>query len=121
MSISPKSKINNGEPDELHSNGNGHHLNPGWFLSDKSSVLLDSIPSAMVYVDKNQLVQYANKAFERIFDVDPKTLCQNELGLLIGARDNLEGKCTGLRGIVLQTGFMTRFYVLFPRSLPFLF
>src|SRR5687768_11327435 len=74
MSISSKSKIKNGENDELHSNGNGHHLNSGWLLSDKSAVLLDSIPSAMVYVDKNQHVQYANKAFERIFDIDPKIL-----------------------------------------------
>lgn len=45
-------------------------LNGKFIAEDKFSLLLNSIPSVVTYVDKNHSLQYVNDAFEKMFGID---------------------------------------------------
>ena len=71
-----KNKLSNGigniEQDDTTTPGIGGNA----FFGEKSSFLLNSIPSIITYVDKDQVLRYVNHAFEKIFNME----CSSEIG-----------------------------------------
>lgn len=62
-------------------------------MKDKFSLLLNAIPSAIIYVDDQQRMQYANEGFEKIFQVSAKEITGMPVLDFLGkqAYDSLKG------------------------------
>ncbi len=74
---------------DANKNGsNGHSINGNTIFFDKFSLLLNSVSSAIVYVDKEQKLRYANKAFEKIFHVKAEDLHGKLVAEFLGEEAN---------------------------------
>jgi PAS domain S-box-containing protein len=58
--------------------------NVKFIREEKFALLLNSIPSVISYVDKNQYLQYVNKAFEKVFELDGHSVVGRPIADFLG-------------------------------------